>query len=253
MKEEILTKLNEIQDENNIKILYSCESGSRAWGFASKDSDYDVRFIYIHALDWYLSIKEQKDSIELPIDKDLLDLGGWELRKTLRLISKSNATPFEWMQSPIIYLEEQNFKDNLWNAGKDFFNPKAMIYHYLGIAKKSLLSGIDDGTIKIKKYFYVLRPLLAAMWIVEKNEIPPMEFSKLLKLIHENSGIQQIIHELWDKKKSSDEGYKIELIPELQSFILENMGMCKTASDNLTVSKMDTSGLNVFFQGIIGV
>src|SRR5690349_14763485 len=93
--------LNKIENEFRVRILYACESGSRAWGFPSPDSDFDVRFIYVHDRDWYLSLSEDRDTIEKNLPGDL-DIGGWDIRKTLRLISKSNVIPLEWLQSPIV-------------------------------------------------------------------------------------------------------------------------------------------------------
>lgn len=112
MQDIILDKLSAIEKENNIKILYAIESGSRGWGFASKDSDYDVRFIYTHPTDWYLSIEDKKDFIEVPID-DLLDINGWDIRKSLQQYKKSNPTLMEWLSSPIVYMETIIFKSTM--------------------------------------------------------------------------------------------------------------------------------------------
>ncbi|MEQ8169833.1 MAG: nucleotidyltransferase domain-containing protein, partial [Candidatus Eremiobacterota bacterium] len=104
MKEKIPGELKKIEDEEKVKIIYACESGSRAWGFPSKDSDYDVRFIYVHDHDRYLSVYDRKDVIERPVC-DLLDINGWDIRKAMRLLQKSNAALMEWFQSPVIYLD----------------------------------------------------------------------------------------------------------------------------------------------------
>ena len=102
MRKKIKEQLRRIEDAENIKILLAVESGSRAWGFASPDSDYDVRFVYIRSLEDYLRLDAIRDVIELPID-DVLDINGWDLQKTLRLLHKSNPTLFEWFSSPIVY------------------------------------------------------------------------------------------------------------------------------------------------------
>ncbi len=102
MRKKIKEQLRRIEDAENIKILLAVESGSRAWGFASPDSDYDVRFVYIRSLEDYLRLDATRDVIELPID-DVLDINGWDLQKTLRLLHKSNPTLFEWFSSPIVY------------------------------------------------------------------------------------------------------------------------------------------------------
>ena len=94
MQALILEKLDAIEAEHGVQILYACESGSRGWGIASQDSDYDVRFIYCHRRDWYLAVGEPRDVIELPIN-DVLDINGWDLRKALQLMRKSNPTLLE--------------------------------------------------------------------------------------------------------------------------------------------------------------
>ena len=109
MRKKIQTQLRRIEEEESIKILLAVESGSRAWGFASPDSDYDVRFIYIRRMEDYLKLEKVRDVIELPMD-DVLDMNGWDLQKTLRLLYKSNPTLFEWFSSPIVY-QETEFAD----------------------------------------------------------------------------------------------------------------------------------------------
>ena len=102
--EEIQRSIDEIEQSENVTVLYACESGSRAWGFHSQDSDYDVRFIYAHPPDWYLSVdlEKKRDVIERPILDDL-DVSGWDLRKSLQLFRKSNPPLLEWLDSPIVY------------------------------------------------------------------------------------------------------------------------------------------------------
>src|SRR5688500_17692067 len=161
MKEIIFEKLKSIEHQFDVKILYACESGSRAWGFASPDSDYDVRFIYVHRMDYYLSIDEQRDVIELPIN-DVLDINGWELRKALRLFRKSNAPLFEWLQSPIVYETNPAFVEDMTRLMSGSFSARAAMHHYLSMAKGVFESDLSAEEVKLKKYFYALRPILAA-------------------------------------------------------------------------------------------
>jgi len=113
VKQQIETELQRIEQEEGVKIIYACESGSRAWGFPSKDSDYDVRFIYIRPVEWYLSIFEKRDVIERPIISDMLDINGWDLKKALNLFRKSNPPLLEWLQSPIVYLEKGSVAEHI--------------------------------------------------------------------------------------------------------------------------------------------
>jgi predicted nucleotidyltransferase len=86
----------------DVVVLLAVESGSRAWGFSSKDSDYDARFIYLRRPEAYLSIRAPRDVIERRI-VDEVDVNGWDLRKALGLLMKSNPPLLEWLQCPIIY------------------------------------------------------------------------------------------------------------------------------------------------------
>ena len=136
MEKLICSKLHEIEKENNVKILLAVESGSRAWGFASPDSDYDVRFIYVRPKDDYLRLENVRDVIELPID-DVLDINGWDLQKTLRLLYKSNPTLFEWFSSPIVYLET-DFADRFRKImGEYFYKEKPVSLYKYGRGKLS--------------------------------------------------------------------------------------------------------------------
>ena len=133
MREKIQAQLRRIEVQEKVRILFAAESGSRAWGFASPDSDYDVRFIYIRSQQDYLKLKPDRDVIELPLDP-VLDINGWDLQKTLRLLYKSNPTLFEWISSPIIYLETA-FAGRLRNLAGNYFFPKKAIYHYISMAE----------------------------------------------------------------------------------------------------------------------
>lgn len=177
MKEKIIKKLKEMEKENNIWILLAVESGSRAWGFASPDSDYDVRFIYARPKEEYLRLDEVRDVIELPIH-DELDINGWDLRKTLRLLYRSNPTLFEWFSSPIVYMETP-FAVQLRQIMREYFLEKKSLYHYISMAEGNYREYLKGEMVRAKKYFYVLRPILACRWVLAKKTPPPMLFSEL--------------------------------------------------------------------------
>ena len=226
MKEIILEKLKSIEHQFDVRILYACESGSRAWGFASPDSDYDVRFVYVHKADYYLSIDDQRDVIEDPIN-DLLDINGWELRKALRLFRKSNAPLYEWLQSPIVYSADSNFVSEMKALMPTYFSPRAGMHHYLSMAKGVLESELSGEIVKLKRYFYALRPVLAAMWIVDIKSVPPMDFKSLSVLMPER--ISQLVDELLAMKAKVDESFMIEQKSEINAFIGECIGYCEAA------------------------
>jgi len=141
-----MTRLAQIKNEHSVEILYAIESGSRAWGFESQDSDYDVRFIYRHPKNWYLNILPKRDVIEYPII-DLFDYSGWDLRKSLFLMNKSNPVLFEWLASPIVYIKKEKEYSLLKDASEKYFSPISSIYHYLHMAEgnKRKKSGIELG------------------------------------------------------------------------------------------------------------
>ncbi len=217
MRDNIEKRIARIEKDENIEIILAIESGSRAWGFESTDSDYDVRFIYRHELKWYLNVLPQRDVIELPIDS-IDDYSGWDIRKALFLLNKSNPVLLEWLRSPIIYKKDNERFDKIVNAAELYFSPLSSIYHYLHMAKNNYREYLQGEVVKSKKYFYVLRPLLACMWIKEKNESPPMEFDKLLKLIDDPILLDRI-HGLLVRKKSGIEMGNEKAIPEIGEFI----------------------------------
>ncbi len=210
MQDIILDKLGTIEKENNIKILYAIESGSRGWGFASKDSDYDVRFIYTHPTDWYLSIEDKKDFIEAPIN-DLLDINGWDIRKALLQYKKSNPTLMEWLSSPIVYMEDYSTAQRMRELLPAYFSPVPTIYHYLHIARNKFEEVMSTEQVKIKRYFYILRPILACMWIEKNNTTPPMEFSKLMAAQQLEGALVNEICKLLEKKTA---GLEIDIEPK---------------------------------------
>jgi predicted nucleotidyltransferase len=249
MENEIKALLNQVSKSEKIRILYACESGSRAWGFPSPDSDYDARFIYVYPQEKYLLIDEKQDTMSR-MDGDL-DVGGWELRKLLRLLRKSNAVIFEWLQSPIIYHDEV-FRDKLWDVARDYFSPRACIHHYLGLAINSYGKIKGQEEIKLKTYFYIIRPLLAALWIVKKNEIPPMELSKLLP-IAEDQELVEIIEDLRIKKQTLAEAGLIKPIAKIETFILENMAFTEQQVATMERTSVSTDKLNQFFRETIAL
>lgn len=203
MRDTILEKLKEIEAQKGVEILFACESGSRAWGFASPDSDYDIRFIYKHNLDYYLSLWEQADVIEFMTEDDL-DGSGWDLRKTVRLLAKSNAPLLEWLHSPVIYYQDDAFLEQMRLLAKDCFSPIACLYHYLGTTK-NFMDVCTAEEVKLKSYFYALRTALAGKWIIERNSFPPVAFSELLTIAPLN--MQEKVLELMEIKANQNEKY----------------------------------------------
>lgn len=222
MKELVQEQLKNIERDFHVKVLFAVESGSRAWGFASKDSDYDIRFIYIHPIEWYLSIDPQgigkkRDVIELPISKDM-DMSGWEITKVLRLFRKSNPSIFEWLRSDTIYLQQYNFISNLKVLENDFYNPKALLYHYINMAKNNVPEH-QQKSVKLKSYLYALRSLLTCKWIELHDEIPPIRFQDLMGNLKLGKQLTSEIEDLIEKKTSGYELNVIKPIPIVEEYI----------------------------------
>jgi len=211
IKEVICEKLDEIEKKENIKILHCIESGSRAWGFPSPDSDYDVRFIYVRPKEFYLKLEKTRDVIEWQLD-DTLDINGWDLQKALRLLHNSNPTVFEWDNSPIVYRTTKEW-ENIRAILEDYFDVKSGLYHYLNTAKSNYREYLKRDSVRLKKYFYVLRPLLACEHIKVTQTPPPMLFSDLLCYL--DKAILPEVEKLLELKAVTSElgeGEKIVLI-----------------------------------------
>lgn len=185
-----------------VRILHCVESGSRAWGFASPDSDYDVRFIFVRRAKDYLRLEKTRDVIEWQLD-DTLDINGWDLQKALRLLHKSNPTLFEWSNSPVVYRTTEDWK-TLSKVIDEFFLAKTGLYHYLSTVKKNYREYLKGETVKYKKYFYVLRPILACRWILAEGTPLPMLFSTLMEK-YLDDGLKPDVRELLRIKMETPE------------------------------------------------
>ncbi|HEY0602116.1 MAG TPA: nucleotidyltransferase domain-containing protein [Herpetosiphonaceae bacterium] len=220
IQEQVRVVLDSIEREEDVRIFYACESGSRAWGFPSADSDYDVRFLYVHPTTWYLSIdvETRRDVIERPIN-DQLDVVGWDLRKALKLFRKSNPPLLEWLNSPIVYAERFEIADRLRTLLPDYYSPTASFYHYLHMAQGNFRDYLRGETVWIKKYFYVLRPLLAMKWIEAGRGIVPMEFAILVEQMVDQPDVRREIDILLERKKQGQELDREPRIAVISDFI----------------------------------
>lgn len=246
MNQAIQQKLLELEQTENIKILYACESGSRAWGFASPDSDYDVRFFYVRPLDYYLSITNMPDFLDLPLN-DELDLRGWDLQKALKLFLKSNSSPYEWLQSPVVYKQDIGFANELRELMPGYFSLRAGANHHASLAFNALTDDLQDAEVNLKRYFYALRSALACLWIVDRQTVPPMEFTKLRVMIS-NDAVQHAIEPLLERKRRAVEKAMAKSVPVLQQWLTETLSYCKARIADLPSEKKQTDELNALFR-----
>jgi predicted nucleotidyltransferase len=247
--ETIKEQIKKLEEEQQIRVLYSCESGSRAWGFASPDSDFDVRFIYARKQSDYLKITDSIDVIELPIN-DLLDMGGWDIKKALKLFLKSNSPLYEWLQSPIVYQDNSGFAKELQRLMQQYYSLKAGANHYASITFNTLTNDLQNEQAKLKRYFYALRSALACKWIVEKQTVPPMEFGSLRVLI-DNPRVEDEIEHLLKLKVISDEKTFIKPNDVINEWLTNVLSDCKDAIDNLPSNHKSTDELDAIFRRYI--
>jgi predicted nucleotidyltransferase len=250
MQHEIESRLDSLQVDFDIRIVYACESGSRAWGFASEDSDYDVRIIYVHPPEWYISVHERDETIDLPIENDL-DFASWDIRKALRLFHKSNGALIEWLHSPIVYREDRSAM-SAWRAlVPDTVNLRALGSHYLGQSKKAWLTSLQDNSVSAKKYLYALRCLLAAQWIVERKERPPVPFQDLLVNLPLENAARDHIQALLHLKQDGTESSRMEPDSILHSFIGARLEELYVALENTDARQADSAATDALFLEII--
>jgi len=198
MKETIAKALSRIEEDHQVRIILAIESGSRAWGFPSRDSDFDVRFIYVHQQEWYLSIADKRDVIELPVDP-VLDINGWDLKKALQLMRKSNAPLFEWLASPIQY--------SVWPED------------YLAMAKSCAEKIKAKEHVKLKTYMYAIRPVLCCQWIIDHMEQPPMRIDDMLSEIKNDHAFKDTVVQLIGQKKEQTEKDTVKRSDIIEDYI----------------------------------
>jgi len=245
----ITARLRELEARHDVTVLYACESGSRGWGFASPDSDYDVRFIYVNRLAWYLTVLPGRDVIEQPISADL-DISGWDLRKALGLLLQSNPVLIEWLRSPIVYLEEAAVMARFRELAERGFSPVRGYHHYVAMARKNFRGHLQGEEVRYKKYFYVLRPLLAARWIREQGGVPPMRFAELAQASVTDPALIDEINRLLEVKMRAGEAATSERWPGLHRFIEEELAVAEANAPREHV-KTETGELDDYLFGCV--
>ncbi|MBQ2246594.1 MAG: nucleotidyltransferase domain-containing protein [Selenomonadales bacterium] len=244
MRETIIKELHKIEETENVRIIMAIESGSRAWGFESIDSDYDVRFIYVRNEDDYLRLEGVRDVIEWKLD-EVLDINGWDLQKALRLLYKSNATVSEWCASPIVYLAREGYEE-LKLILTQYFSPKKAMFHNLSSASGNYREWLKGDEVKLKKYFYVLRPILASLWITKHKTAPPMLFEELMYAELEKS-LLPTVEELLVMKKSMGEMGTAPKIQVLNEYIEKMIPLLREQAEQMDDDRVSWRPLNEFF------
>lgn len=250
---EILKRLRNAESEHGVRILLAVESGSRAWGFASPNSDYDVRFIYMREPEWYqaVDLEERRDVIEYPIVDDI-DLNGWDIRKALRLFWKSNPAFVEWIQSPITYVDVSLFRGAALALLPEIYSPVKGVYHYRSMARTNYRGYLREPVVRLKKYFYVLRPLLAARWIVKTGGAAPIEFEKLLTLLQQEPAVLSEVRLLLEQKRGAPELGLAPAVPPLNAFIESELAGAPVDAPQKSRAPYVVDQLNDLFHRVLG-
>jgi uncharacterized protein len=217
---EIIRKLEAVEAEHGVRVLYACESGSRGWGFASPDSDYDVRFLFVRPAREYLRISPVRDVIE-EVPGPIFDVNGWDLRKALTLLAKGNATLIEWLSSPVVYREDAAFMQRLRTASAAVYRPVRSFHHYFSMGRGNFREYLQGEQVRAKKYLYVLRPLLAAHWVRTRDDAPPMAFEELVRALVLDPIVLREIEDLLVLKRQSGEQEWLPARPVLNAYLNE--------------------------------
>ena len=224
IRTDIDSRLAAVEAKEGVRLLLTVESGSRAWGFPSPDSDYDVRFIYVRPRDWYLSLTPGRDVIEAPIVDDI-DLSGWDISKALALLLKSNAVVSEWIESPIRYRPDDEIVGDLAALADSVIDARSLAFHYASLGRNAADRWLDgDGAVPVKTYFYALRPALAIRWLRrEGGRRPPMDLQSLVDAVGLTGGLTDDIAALVAAKRRSNERSNSARIPALDALIRDEL------------------------------
>ena len=253
MRSRIIGKLRQAEAEHNVRILFAIESGSRAWGFPSPDSDYDVRFVYAHPPDWYLSLTPGRDVIELPLDA-VYDINGWDIKKALNLLLKPNPVLLEWLSSPIQYIWDDNLTAKLVEFSQTVAHGPACLHHYLSLGQRQFNVYIDGKErVNLKKYFYIVRPAMAIAWIRKHpNIVPPMNFQNLMAGLELNADLQNALKYLLLAKSRSKEIGQASRVSVIDDFITAEFNWAQKNASSIKVAKRNrTAQANTIFRSII--
>lgn len=218
IRADIQRKLDAVEADEGVRVLYACESGSRGWGFASPDSDYDVRFLFVRPLREYLRITSVRDVIE-ETPGPVFDVNGWDLRKALQLLAKGNATLVEWLSSPVVYRQDAAFMQRLREVAAQVYQPVRSFHHYFAMGRGNFREYLQGEQVRAKKYLYVLRPLLAAKWVLTREDAPPMAFEELVRESIQEAEVLADIEALLVLKRQAGEQEWLPARPVLNAYL----------------------------------
>ncbi len=237
---EIDARLDAIRREHAVALPLVIESGSRAWGFPSPDSDYDCRFVFVRRPDDYLTPWPKRDVIETPLTA-LLDVNGWELGKALKLLLKGNAVILEWLRSPIVYGGDLQFRAGFLALAEEVSDRFRITHHYLHMGEREQRTRLAAGKeIALKRLFYVLRPAMVLRWLRlhEDANVPPMHFPTLAAEANLAAGLKTLIDELLARKAVTNELGTGEAPDIVRMFCADELTRARQTLDNQVPREM---------------
>jgi predicted nucleotidyltransferase len=250
VRARIQATLRDIAQTHQVQILYACESGSRAWEFASPDSDFDVRFIYARPAAAYLELDSPRDVIERPLTDDL-DINGWDIFKALRLLRKGNPPLLEWLASPIIYLETP-IVAQIRDLARQIHTAPAIFYHYRQMAHGNYHQHIEhQSTVLLKKYLYVLRPVIALCFLEEHQTFPPTSFLQALSQVTVPDPVRAEIAALLTAKQAASELGTGAAKPTLNAFLENHLARWENAPEHSAILQEITPRLNELLREVL--
>lgn len=233
MRRTVIAQLRALERKHDIRILYACESGSRGWGFASRDSDYDVRFVYVHRLSWYLQVRREaasrEDVIIQPVSGEL-DINGWELNKALSLFKRGNSTYVEWLDSPVNYRKDPAFTPRMRKLIRQLHQPRHAFYHYLRMAEKNFKVFAESSRPTAKQFLYALRPVLSVRWVELGLGPVPMRFEVICEKIVQSRTMLSAVERLLEAKRQADEKDPGTPAPMLVTYVRDELARLKNGN-----------------------
>lgn len=224
IRQDIETRLARVAAEEGVRLLMAVESGSRAWGFPSPDSDYDVRFLYVRPRRDYLALAPVRDVIERPI-VDEIDLNGWDIRKALGLMLRNNSVLSEWIASPIRYTADDPVVARVADMIGRFFDPRGFALHYANLGTTAMGRWLDgEREVAVKRYFYALRPALAIRALrLDPSQRPPMQLQRLMELADLSGALTTEIESLVALKAETREAGLVTRSPALEALVTDEL------------------------------
>ena len=254
MHNNILGRLHKMEEDNGVRVVFAIESGSRAWGFPSPDSDYDARFVYVRPAKDYLTLTPIRDVIELPIEGDY-DINGWDIKKALNLLLKSNPVLLEWLSSPIRYMWNDETCNKLLEFSKRLIHGPACAHHYFNLGENLWRRHVESADeTKLKRYFYILRPAMALRWVrLHPNAIPPMNFQELMAGVDLPHDLTEELRALLRAKAETNELGIGPRNPRLDSFIVEEFDKARELTKTIRSEKKGLRpAADKLFRDIVG-